>query len=173
MKLLAKLIIAAAAPALAFAAPASAQDSDSFVVNLAGSVDSECVLLPDGPVNFDVDMLDVGNQGLLVLGYSCNSPYTVSIQSLNGGMLNTTSGGAVNIPYALEVISTHDGPESFNSGDITSPVVVVEDTDWANIAANGGLAAGNLDLNFAGLLDEYAVAGDYSDELTFVLEAQL
>lgn len=176
MKVLTKLAIAAAIPAAVFAAPASAQvtpDSDSFVVNLAGSVESQCELLPDGSTNYDVDMLDLGNQGLLVIGYSCNSPYTVSLQSANGGMSNTTSGGAVLIPYAVEAVSTNNGAVTVNSGDMTSPYDIVTETNWANILVNGGIAAGNMDLNFAGILDQYAVAGDYEDTLTIVLAADL
>ena len=172
MNVLTKLAIAAAVPAAIFAAPAFAQDSESYVVNLAGSVESECELTPEGSTNFNVDMLEFGNQGLLALAYSCNSPYTISLQSLNGGMLNTTSGGAVNIPYAIEAIST-DGPVNIQSSAITSPVVVISGGDWLNIFANGGGALGTMDLIFAGILDEYAVAGDYEDTLTITLAADL
>jgi len=177
MKVLAKLAVAAAVPALAFAAPAAAQvtpDSDTFTVNLNGSVASQCALLPNGSVNFPVDMLNTGNQGLLAIAYSCNSPYTVSLESDNGGMLNTTSGGVVNIPYAVEAISTTSGAVAVNSQDMHGvPVTVITETSWLNILANGGLAAGNIDLNFTGILDQYAVAGDYEDTLTIVLEATL
>lgn len=174
MKVLTKLAVAAAVPALVFAVPASAQDSEQFVLNLAGSVASQCELLPEGSGNYNVNMLEFGDQDLGFIGYSCNSPYTVSIESANGGMYNLNSGGAVVIPYAVEASSTNSPPVTVESGDMHgTPVDIVTETNWANLLANGGIATGDLDLNFFGILDEYAVAGDYEDALTIVLQAQL
>jgi type 1 fimbria pilin len=177
MNFLSKIAIAAAVPAALLAAPASAQvvaDSDSFVVNLSGSVESQCELLPNGSTDFDVDMLEFGNQGLLVIGYSCNSPYSISLQSANGGMLNTSSGVAgLTIPYGIEALTTGGTVVNIQSDAITSPQEVINEGSWLNIFANGGLAAGTMDLNFLGILDEYAVAGEYEDTLTIVLAADL
>jgi hypothetical protein len=172
MKVLTKLAIATAVPALVFAVPASAQDSEQFVLSLAGSVTSQCELLPEGSGNYNVNMLEFGDQGLGVIAYSCNSPYTVSLESANGGMYN--SAASLTIPYAVEAVSTNNGAITVESGDMHgTPVDIVTETNWANIFVNGGIAGGDLDLNFAGILDQYAVAGDYEDTLTIVLAAQL
>lgn len=172
MKTLVKLAAAAAVPALMIASPAAAQDSESYVIGLSGSVESNCELIPEGSGTFDVDMLNTGNQGSLTILYSCNSPYTVSLSSLNGGMLNTTSGGAVNIDYDVEAsLFGPFGATTTNSADMQgSPVPIVTNNDWQNILTNGGLRTGNLDLSFDSL-NEYAVAGEYSDELTITLAA--
>lgn len=176
MKMITKLAIAASVPALGFAAPASAQvtaDSDQFVVNLVGSVQSQCELLPNGSTTFGVNMLNTGNQGSLAIGYSCNSPYTVSLTSTNGGMKNTTSGGVVNIPYAVEASATGVGAVTVNSNTEMNGTAfpIVTDSDWVNILANLGAASGNIDLNFSGIGNQYAVAGDYEDTLTITLAA--
>lgn len=171
-----KLIIAAAASAIALAAqPAFAQvtpDEESFTLNLAGEVASNCELVPEGSGNYTVDMLETGNQGNLVIAYSCNSPYTVSLTSLNGGMSHAESGGVVNIDYDVEATGFLPGTQtSTNSADMFgTPVTIVTNNDWQGIFFNGGLRSGNLDLSFDSL-SEIAVAGTYSDELTITLAA--
>ncbi len=176
MKTLTKLAIAAAVPALAYAAPASAQvmeASDTFVVNLEGSVDSVCELLPNGSTTFDVDMTDFGNQGALAIAYNCNSPYAVYLESANGGMLNTTSSGVVNIPYDVEAVVLNVGSVNISSTAMNgSQQELVRETSWTNMFNNGGIAGGNIDLNFSGILDQWAVAGDYEDTLTITLAAE-
>lgn len=173
MKTFVKAAAALAGASVLAITPASAQDSESFVVNLSGSVPSNCELIPEGSGNFNVDMLNTGNQGSLTILYSCNSPYTVSLQSLNGGMLNTTSGGAVNIDYDVEAsfLGLGIAATTTNSAAMqAAPVVIVTNNDWENIATNGGTRTGNLDLSFDSV-NEYAVAGDYEDELTITLAA--
>lgn len=160
-------------PAALVTSPVSAQDSESFVVNLNGSVASNCELVPEGSANFNVDMLNTGNQGVLTVLYSCNSPYTLSLQSANGGMRHVESGGAVNIDYDIEAsfLGLGIGATSTNSASMqASPVVIVTDNDWTNILLNGGTRTGNLDLSFDNLA-EYAVAGTYEDQLTITLAA--
>lgn len=148
---------------------ALAQDSESFVINLNGSVASNCELIPEGSGNFNVNMLETGNQGFLAVAFSCNSPYTVTLQSQNGGMRHVESGGAVNIDYDVE--STFGGFPTTNSANMqASPVVLVTDSDWVNIMLNGGIRSGNLDLSFDNPA-EYAVAGTYEDKLTITLAA--
>lgn len=148
---------------------ALAQDSESYVINLNGSVASNCELLPEGSGNYNVDMLETGNQGFLTVAFSCNSPYTVTLQSQNGGMRHVESGGAVNIDYDVE--STFGGFPTTNSANMqAAPVVLVTDSDWANILLNGGIRSGNLDLSFDNLA-EFAVAGTYEDKLTITLAA--
>jgi len=158
----------AASPALAQVAP----DEESYTISLAGEVDSNCELAPEGAGNFAVNMLETGNQGNLVIAYSCNSPYTVSLTSLNGGMSHFESGGTVNIDYDVEASGFLPGTQtSTNSDDMFgTPVVIVENNDWQGIFFNGGLRSGNLDLSFDSL-SEIAVAGTYSDELTVTLAA--
>lgn len=173
MKNLVKLAAVAAVPALMFATPAAAQDSESYVIGLSGSVDSNCELIPEGSGTFAVDMLNTGNQGSLTILYSCNSPYTVSLESANGGMEHQESGGAVNIDYDVEAsfLGIGFGATTTNSASMQgSPVVIVTDNDWANILVNGGTRTGNLDLSFDSI-SEYAVAGTYEDELTITLAA--
>lgn len=175
-----KIILAAAASAAALAAsPAMAQvtpDEESLVISLNGTVDSVCNLEPDGATSYNVDMLDFGNQGGLVIAYSCNSPYTVSLTSLNGGMEHQESGGAVNIPYGIETIGFElpNGVSATNTSSTDmngTPVVIANVTSWQNILANLGVRYGELDLNFASNINEYAVAGTYEDELTITLAA--
>lgn len=159
--------------AFAAATSAMAQDSESYVLGLSGSVDSNCELVPEGSGTLNVDLLNSGNQGSLTILYSCNSPYTVSLQSLNGGMSNVTSGGVVNIDYDIEAsfLGIGIGATTTNSASMqAAPVVIVTDNDWTNIALNGGTRTGNLDLSFDNV-SEYAVAGEYEDELTIVLAA--
>jgi hypothetical protein len=168
-----KYLAAAAIPALVFATPAAAQDSEQFVLALSGSVDSNCELVPEGSGTLAVDMLDTGDQGALTIVYSCNSPYTVSLQSLNGGMEHQESGGAVNIDYDIQssFLGLPFGVTTTNSANMqAAPVVIVTDNDWANILVNGGTRSGDLDLQFDSLA-EFAVAGTYSDELTITLAA--
>lgn len=173
MKTLIKFAAIAAVPAALAASPAAAQDSESYVLGLSGSVASNCELVPEGSGTYNVDMLETGNQGVLTIAYSCNSPYTVSLQSLNGGMRHAESSGAVNIDYDVEAsfLGLGIGATSTNSASMqASPVVIVTDNDWSNILTNGGTRTGNLDLSFDSL-SEYAVAGTYSDELTITLAA--
>lgn len=177
MKAFALLAAAVAAPALMFAAPASAAvaaDSESFTLSLNGSVASNCELVPEGSGTYNVDMLDTGNQGALVIAYSCNSPYTVSLSSLNGGMKHAESGGLVNIDYDVEATGFAPGTTtSTNSATMQgSPVTIVTNNNWQNILTNGGLRLANLDLSFDNI-GEYAVAGTYSDQLTITLAANL
>ena len=155
--------VVAASPAVA------AGDSESYTINLNGSVASNCELTPEGSTNSTVDMLNTGNQLFQVITYSCNSPYTVSLKSLNGGMKHAESSGAVNIDYNVE--ATFGGFSTVNSANMqAAPVVIVTDNDWTNILLNGGIRTGNLDLDFDGAT-EYAVAGTYSDTLTITLAA--
>ena len=173
MKTLLKLAVAASVPALMIASPASAQDSESYVLGLSGSVASNCELIPEGSGTFNVDMLETGNQGSLTILYSCNSPYTISLSSLNGGMRHSESGGAVNIDYDVEAsfLGLGIGATSTNSANMHgTPVTIVNNNNWQNILTNGGTRTGNLDLSFDSI-GEYAVAGTYDDELTITLAA--
>lgn len=174
MKNLVKFAAAAAVPALMIATPAAAQDSESYVIGLSGSVASNCELIPEGSGTLAVDMLEGGNQGTLTILYSCNSPYTVSLESANGGMEHQESGGLVNIDYNVEASFLGLGifsPTTTNSADMQgTPVVIVTNNDWENILTNGGTRTGNLDLDFDSI-NEYAVAGTYEDQLTITLAA--
>jgi|Laugrespbdmm15dd_1035085.scaffolds.fasta_scaffold28098_1 type 1 fimbria pilin len=169
MKALYKIAALTAISASIIGTPVMAQDSETYVLNLNGSVASNCELVPEGSGNFNVDMLETGNQGFLAVAFSCNSPYTVTLQSQNGGMRHVESGGAVNIDYDIE--ATFAGFPTTNSANMqASPVVLVTDNDWVNILLNGGVRSGNLDLSFDNLA-EYAVAGTYEDKLTIKLAA--
>jgi hypothetical protein len=171
-----KAFILAALPFAMAAMPAAAQvtaDSEQYEIALNGSVASNCELIPEGSGSYTVDMLNQGNQGTLVIAYSCNSPYTVSLQSLNGGMKNVTSNGAVLIDYDVEASFLGFSATTTNSANMQgAPQVIVTNTDWQNILTNGGIRHGNLDLSFDSV-NEYAVAGDYEDTLTITLAAQL
>lgn len=173
-----KYVLLSAVAAVAMTGAAYAQDSESLTYELNGSIDSNCELVPEGTIAVNVDMLDFGNQGLAAVAYSCNSPYTLTIESLNGGMEHQESGGAIVIEYDVETFGFFNddfgnGPNSFNSAAIQgTPGLVAEDLSWTNILLNGGVQTGNIDLIFPGLA-ESNVAGTYEDELTLVLEAQL
>jgi hypothetical protein len=164
--------LAAAAAAAVIATPAAAKDSESYKLALSGSVVSNCELVPEGSGTANVNMLDQGNQLALVIAYSCNSPYTMSLASKNGGMRHAESNGSVNIDYDVEAQGIFGSNQtSTNSVAMkNAPVVIVTNSDWQNILTNGGLRTGNLDLSFDSL-NEYAVAGTYSDELTITLAA--
>lgn len=171
MRTITKALFAASIPALAFAAPAAAQDSETFEINLNGSVDSVCDITPEGSASYNVDMLDTNNQGFLIVVFSCNSPYIVTLESQNGGMEHQESGGSVNIDYDIE--ATFGGFTTVNSADMQgSPQTIVTETSWENILTNFGVRSGNMDLQFDSL-NEYAVAGTYEDVLTIAVEAQL
>lgn len=169
-------LISAAAIAMVAASSASAQvgkDSEQYKLALSGTVASNCELLPEGSGTYNVNMSETGNQGVLAIAYSCNSPYTVSLQSLNGGMRHAESNGSVNVRYDVEAsfFGTGIGATSTSSTTMkNAPVVIVNDNDWTNILLNGGTRTGNLDLQFNGLTN-YEVAGTYSDELTITLAA--
>lgn len=169
-----KRTLTALATVAMMAGGAQAMDSESLVINLSGEVESNCELIPEGTANYAVDMADTGNQGSLTILYSCNSPYTVSLESANGGMEHQESGGAVNIDYDVEASFFGLGifaATSTNSADMAgTPLVIVTNNDWENILTNGGTRTGNLDLSFDSL-NEYQVAGTYEDELTVTLAA--
>lgn len=158
---------------MAGTASAIPADSDSLQINLEGTVDSVCVLTPDGPLDYAVDMSNYGNQGLLAIAYSCNSPYKVTVESQNGGMEHQESGGAINVRYDLETYGFFVAA-TFDSAAITagSPGVLDQDNDWTNILLNGDGRIGNMDLRWPGLANS-AVAGTYQDTLTIKIEAQL
>jgi type 1 fimbria pilin len=157
---------------MAGTASAIPADSDDLKINLKGTVDSVCELTPDGPLDYDVNMLDYGNQGLLAIAYSCNSPYTVTIASKNGGMEHQESTGAVNIPYDIETYGFFVSA-TFDSAAIAgTPGVLDTDNDWTNILLNGDGRIGNMDLRWQGL-SNFAVAGTYKDTLTIKIKADL
>lgn len=170
----AKILAVAALPAALIATPAAAQitpDSESFAINLNGQVASVCDITPEGTGSYNVDMLDTGNQGFLIVAFSCNSPYIVTLESANGGMEHVESGGSVNIDYDIE--ATFGGFGTVNSLTMhNNPQTIVTETSWSNILTNGGVRSGNMDLQF-GSLAEYAVAGTYEDTLTIAVTAQL
>ena len=168
-----RTLTAIAAAAALTAGSASALDSETLDITLSGEVDSNCELIPEGTASYDVDMLETGNQGSLTILYSCNSPYTVSLESLNGGMYHNQSSGGVNIDYDVEAsfLGIGIGATSTNSASMAgTPVTIVTNNDWQNILFNGGTRTGNLDLSFDSPT-EYAVAGTYSDVLTIILAA--
>lgn len=175
MNTFAKLASVAVGSIALAASPAMAQDSESYAIALSGSVPSNCELVPDGNGTYSVDMLETGNQGVFTILYSCNSPYTVSLKSQNGGMRHVESGGAVNIDYDVEAsfLGLGIGATTTNSASMqAAPVVIVTNNDWTNILLNGGTRTGKLDLSFDSLA-EYAVAGTYQDTLTITLKANL
>ena len=172
------LLVSGAVIAMA-ATPAMAQvskDSDSLTINLEGEVQSVCAMTPDGPINATVDMTETGDQGNIVVAYSCNSPYELRLSSLNGGMRHFESGGQFTVPYAIETVGfeLQNGfvATDINSGAIhNTPTAIAAVSDWANIVANAGVRTGELDLNFAGQLDKLGAAGTYQDTLTVTLAA--
>lgn len=155
-----------------------APDSDTLNYELNGTIDSVCVLTPNGTSVVNVDMGNFGNQGLAAVAYSCNSPYTLTISSANGGLEHQESGGAITIEYDVETFGflnddVGNGPQTFNSAAIgTTAATVAQDLSWTNILFNGGIQTGNIDLTFPGLLQSN-VAGTYQDTLTLTLTADL
>jgi len=168
-----KRTLTAIAAVAVFAGAAAAQDSEELVINLSGEVASNCELIPEGSANYNVDMLESGDQGFLAIAYSCNSPYTVTLQSANGGMEHQESMGGVNIDYDVDTRFWIFPTGTYNSATDLSGAgaTIVTDNDWENILTNGGTRNGNLDLSFDSLA-EYAVAGTYEDTLTITLAAQ-
>lgn len=168
----------AAVALMAGIANAITPDTDSLEYQLNGTIDSVCVLAPNGTSVVNVDMTNFGNQGLAAVAYSCNSPYTLTISSLNGGLEHQESGGAITIEYDVETFGflnddIGNGPQSFNSVAIAStPATVAQDLSWTNILLNGGIQTGNLDLVFPAPAQSN-VAGTYSDTLTLTLTADL
>lgn len=174
MKTLLKLSVTAAFLLSSSAAFSVTPDSETLDINLNGQVDSRCELIPEGSVSYTVDMADINTQGFAAIAYSCNSPYTLTIVSANGGMKHQES-NSINIDYDLYTFGfggADDGFKSFTASQITSAAIVDQENSWQNILLNGGITAGTMDLQFAGL-SEYQVAGTYKDTLTLTLSADL
>ncbi len=175
MKTLFKLSVTAAFLFSSSAAFSVTPDSEQLEISLNGSVESTCVLIPEGSVSYAVDMADIGTQGFAAIAYSCNSPYTLTIESANGGMKHQESSGAVNIDYDLFTFGffgADNGPKNFTASAIQTAAVLDQETSWQNILVNGGATIGTMDLQFANL-SEYQVAGTYKDTLTLILAANL
>jgi len=177
MKHAIKVLVAAAF--VAGAAQAQVMpDSESLQYELTGTIASNCVLTPNGTQVVNVDMSNFGNQGLAAVAYSCNSPYTLTIASANGGLEHQESGGAITIAYDVKTFGFlnddfGNGPQSFNSTAIAAtPAVVAKDLSWTNILLNGGVQVGTLDL-IAPTLANTNVAGTYKDTLTLTLTADI
>lgn len=172
MKTATKLMMAAV-PAMLAATPAMATvtaDSDSLEINLNGEVASNCELTPDGPVNKTLDMNNgLTPQQLVGIAYSCNSPYTVTLKSQNGGLKHNS--GQFKVAYDV-IIAGLGGIQSKSAQTLQGGVAIAQDTDWTNIALNAGAKALTFDINFNGLHD-YQVAGTYSDKLTVSIKADL
>jgi hypothetical protein len=172
MNIATKLLLAAV-PAMLAASPAMATvtaDSDSLEINLNGEVQSVCFLTPDGPVTKTLNMANgLTPQQLVGIAYSCNSPYTVTLKSQNGGLKHNSA--PFKVAYDVIIAGT-GGLQSRSAQSLTGGVAIAQDTDWTNIALNGGAQALTFDLNFNGLTD-YQVAGTYSDKLTVSIKADL
>lgn len=165
-------LMLAAIPAMLAASPAMAAvtaDSDSVEINLNGEVASVCFLTPDGPVTKTLNMTNVTAQQLVGILYSCNSPYTVTLTSQNGGLKHNSA--PFKVAYDVRIAGT-GGFQTRSAQSLTGGVAIAQDTDWTNIALNGGGQALTFDLNFNGLTD-YQVAGTYSDKLTVSIKADL
>lgn len=175
MKTLVKISATAAVLMASSTAFSVTPDSESLDINLSGEVASHCELIPEGSVSYTVDMANIGAQGFAALVYSCNSPYTLSITSQNGGMEHQESDGSVNIDYDLLTLGfggDDEGVKIFTASEITGGSIVDQETSWQNILVNGGVTLGTMDLQFKNL-GEYQVAGTYEDTLTLTLSADL
>lgn len=176
-----KRTLTAIATAALLAGAASAQvvptpDVETLDYALSGFVESECELATSNGTSRNVIMTAENAQGITALTFSCNSPYTLTVSSLNGGMEHQQSGGTLLIPYQLRTggaIPT-GGTTSYvfyTSDQLSSPQVLDSTTDWLSLASNEGTRQINLDVMFTD--DTYAVAGNYSDVLTITLTPNL
>lgn len=171
------LLLSAALCAVAGAAHAVTPDSETLTYKLSGEIASTCELVPEGTINYTVDMTNLGNQGFAAVAYSCNSPYTLTIETLNGGMRHVESNGAITVDYRIETFGftggSGAGPQVFIASQVKSnPEELDKVTTWESLLANAGIQTGNMDLIFPGL-SEYPVAGTYKDEVKLVLKADL
>lgn len=171
-----RTLTAIAAMAAVFAGTASAQnvlvgDTETLNYNLTGFVQSECTMTPNGNVNRNIVMDAVNAQGVGAVEFSCNSPYTLSVKSANGGMQHQQS--SLLIPYQLRTGSLleNQGTLVIDSADLAQGdgEEVETSTDWLSIIANRGKRQINLDVGFTD--DTFRVAGNYSDTLTVTLKA--
>lgn len=167
--------------AMAFMAGAAhaqlSADTDTLEYHLNGTIASVCSMTPNGISNVSVDMNNYGNQGLAAVAYSCNSPYTLTIKSLHGGLSHFESGDSFVVEYDVETFGffndVGNGSQSFNSVAIkNTPATVASVNSWQNILFNIGLQTGNLDLILPSA-DKIGVAGTYKDTLTLTLTADL
>lgn len=178
--------LAASAAAVAFAAPAAAQNANPIVHELSGEVEAVCTLADSTPAPVQIDFgtlsnVDVGSltteqaNGVTII---CNDPDggTLSITSANNGVLRRdgTSGGANNeVGYQFRTTGTITVP----AGNLATPVTRTFNASSAYIngqsitlrfAANGVRApspAGN------GGVISTVYAGTYSDTVTVSVTA--
>lgn len=172
-----KALTAITAAAVLMAGAASAQslvaDSETLTYTLNGFVQSECQMTPNGSLTKNIVMTQEPAQNVGIITFSCNSPYTVTAQSANGGMQHAQS--SLLIPYQLRHGGSIGGAPIdygpyYDSSVLTGAGQLLdESTDWLSIASNEGYRVINLDVLFDE--DTYAVAGNYSDELTITLAA--
>lgn len=172
MKTFAKLMIAAI-PAMMVAAPSFALTaaSDNVDIVLNGEVPSICFLTPDSAVNKNVDMANgLTSQNLVTINYSCNSPYTVTLKSANGGMKHHSN--TFTVKYDVKVLGIPTGG-SYHAANLAGAGQSIDSSNnWTNIGLNGDIKNLRLDLEFNGLND-YLVAGNYTDTLTVGIKADL
>lgn len=173
MKKLISGMVAAAVVALSVgSAGAETLDKKEYAINLTGSVASLCVMTPNGSTTKTVDMANTGNQVLLGVAYSCNSPYKLTVASKNGGMKHQS--GTFTIPYDLETnfLSSGGAKKIAAASMASAPVLVDSVATWNNVLtlAQAGLQTGNIDLAFPDA-SKYAVAGKYDDTITITLAA--
>lgn len=172
-----KILCGASIAAIALATSANAAvtaDSEDLTIVLNGEVASVCTLVPDGTLTRTINMTNINAQSVLPIvgwGYSCNSPYKLTIQSANGRMENLQSNGQFGVNYDLKITGTN-GTQTVSSQNIkTTPAVIDSKSSWTNVLSGAGAqAVANLDLQFPGLTT-IGVAGSYQDTLTVTLKA--
>lgn len=165
-------LMLAAIPAMLAATPAMASvsaDSKSLDIHLNGEVASKCELGATGSSTRTLDMSKKTAQELVIIGYSCNSPYTVTLTSLNGGMKHNSA----NFKVAYDVIILGLGSvQTKSAASLQGGFAIDTSNNWTNIILNGDAKSLSFDLNFNGLTD-YQVAGSYNDKLTVAITADL
>jgi hypothetical protein len=185
--------VALFAPSMAFAQVATS-DSESATLTLNGEIAVECSLgLGDATTqtaSADVDLMKgrLTNQAMPSIYYGCNAPYTLTVQSANGGMVNQSAPNGsyqYTARYGLNFdgVPTGTGDSNNNALDqyelgqtVHTPFVIVNQ-GWdaiGQLVDQISVLNVEVDLGAGGATDgENYLAGQYEDQLTFVITASL
>jgi hypothetical protein len=181
-------------------------DQAKAKLKLNGEIDVQCAITINGSaddvwtVNMDGNRLNP--QYNQQLAYGCNAPYTVTLESANGGLLNKTAedqGAIIKYHYGVSfgtLTATTDGGGPVAPGTIRGlnqyelgltegNPKEIDSADWADIAAidaTGGGAYGDpysyyltAQKHPVGIEPDNSgrVAGKYKDTLTFTIASAL
>lgn len=192
-----KMMMVGVSALMLFPASAMAQvatsASDTATLTLTGAIPVECSLglgsatTSSATRSVNLNQGRLTNQAMPDLYYGCNAPYTLSVQSTNGGMRN------INAPdgsyqytarYGLNFNGIPTGAaggaaglDQYELGQTKTTPFVIVSQGWSNIASlvnQISVLNVEVDLGAGGATDGVNyLAGSYQDVLTFEIAAEL